>query len=391
MPQTLFVFLTLALTQVTAWGAVGFLPAIGSGIATDLGTGLPRVFLGSAIMFVTTGLVAPWAGRGFARFGARRMMAVGAALVGLGLALAALAPALAAFLAAWVVIGAGGALVLTTGAYVYLADWSAPRARSLIATMMLVTGLAGSIFWPVSAYLDTVLGWRGALFVYAAVMALAVAPWLLLLPEPARAAPAAGPVPGRARRGPVFWFLVTAVALNGFVTFGIDAIGIELFRALGQDLAGAVALASALGFIKVGGRVIDLLGGSRWDALGTGLVAGAMIPVGLLALALGGGSLPGLAGYLVFFGLGCGAYAVARATMPLVFYQKADYAAAMATIALPLNLINGLAAPLLATALAGLGPRPVLVGLALVSTCAFLLLVRLNRLRAAPAGLGAPN
>src|SRR5690606_12551330 len=117
-----------------------------------------------------------------------------------------------------------------------------------------------------------------------------------------------------------------AVTLNGFVTFGMEATGIELFQALGAEPGWAIGIAALLGVFKVCGRLVDLLGGRRWDALMTGLVAAAMIMAGLLPLLiLGGGQGPVLA-CLVLFGIGSGAFAVARATMPLLFYSKADYA-----------------------------------------------------------------
>lgn len=51
---------------------------------------------------------------------------------------------------------------------------------------------------------------------------------------------------------------MAAIALNTFVTFGVEAMGIQLLQAMGMGLTGAVAVASLLGVFKVGGRVIDL-------------------------------------------------------------------------------------------------------------------------------------
>jgi hypothetical protein len=106
-----------------------------------------------------------------------------------------------------------------------------------------------------------------------------------------------------------------------------------------------------------------------------------MIPLGLLLLCLGRAELWSIGGYLLLFGAGSGAFAVARATMPLVFYRKADYAAAMSSIALPLNLTNALAPPALAALLTTLGPSAVLGLLAALSSAAFLLIIQLGRLR----------
>ena len=395
----IIVFLILAVSQIAGWGAVGFVAVVARDIAGDLGMGLPAVFLGSSVMFVAMAVAAPVAGRGFRRFGARRVMAAGAAIIGGGLGVIAVAPGPVAYFAGWALAGTGGAMFLTTAAYVYLAGFADTAARGRIGTLMLVTGLAGSVFWPVTGVLDHLLGWRGAVAVYAMAMACLVAPLVLFgLPEAgagdaadaARNADRGGRPAGRRQ---VFVLIVAAVALNGFVSFGIESVGIELFRAMGTELTHAVAIAAALGLFKLAGRIVDLAGGRRWDALSTALVAGVAMPLGLAAVGLSGAG-PGLstgavAAYLVLFGIGSGAFAVARATMPLVFYRRADYAAAMSAIAVPLNLINALAPPVLAGLLVAAGPRAVL-GLmtALGALALVLLLLRLGRLRpaAAPGG-----
>ena len=175
--------------------------------------------------------------------------------------------------------------------------------------------------------------------------------------------------------------LVTAIALNSFVTFGLQAVGVPLLQAMGMDLARAVAVASLLGVFKVGGRLLDLLGGGRWDGLSTGIAAGVMIPLGLAAIWIGGAGLLPVVGYLLLFGVGSGAFAVARATMPLVFFDKAGYAAAMAAIALPMNLINALAPPALAVSMERAGAPVTFALLGGLSVLALAALLALSRLR----------
>lgn len=374
----------LALTQITGWGVVGVLPVIATAVAAEFDTSLPAVFAGTSVMFVAMGLAAPWAGRAFSRFGTRQVMAAGAGLIGLSLSLLAVSTSLSIFWLAWAMIGLAGAMFLTTSAYAYIAEYAEDRARSVIGTLMLVTGLAGSLFWPITAFLDHLVSWRGAVLAYAGVMALVVCPLVRFgLPTTGAAIiTATRQEPGRG--GLVFVFLVTAIALNSFVTFGIEAVGIELLRTMGMDLAGAIAIASLLGVFKVGGRVIDLLGGRRWDGLSTGIVSGAMIPMGLIAIWIGDAGALSVGGYLVLFGIGSGAFAVARATMPLVFFEKADYTAAMATIALPMNLINALAPPVLAALLTRIGAQAVFAILGGLSVAAFAVLLQLNSMRRRP-------
>jgi predicted MFS family arabinose efflux permease len=387
MRRHLRVLVVLALTQIAGWGMIGVLPVIAPRVAAAFGISLSTVFLGTSVMFVSMGLAAPWAGRAFHRFGSREVMTVGAAGIGLGLCLLSLSPNLAVFLMAWVAIGLAGALFLTTAAYAYIASYSDDRARSLIGTLMLMTGLAGSVFWPVTAFLEDQVGWRGVGFAYATIMVLVACPLVWFGLPAIEDATDTAPAAGRLRKGRVFVLMVAAIALNSFVTFGIDAVGIQLLKAMGMDLAGAVAIASLMGVFKVGGRVIDLLGGRRWDGLSTGLVAGAMIPMGLAVIWIGGAGIVSVGGYLALFGLGSGAFAVARATMPLVFFQKADYAAAMSTIALPMNLINALAPPVLAELMSGIGAQATFAALGGLSVIALALLLQLNRMRGNTLGV----
>ncbi|MGR9554123.1 MFS transporter [Rhizobium leguminosarum] len=140
MTRNLSVFLILAFTQITGWGVVGVLPVLASSIAADLHIALPTVFLGTAVMFATMGLVAPVIGRGFERFGAKKVMAAGAALLGIGLASLSVTKSLPIYLTAWGALGIAGAMFLTTAAYVYLADFAEERARGLIGSLMLGHG-----------------------------------------------------------------------------------------------------------------------------------------------------------------------------------------------------------------------------------------------------------
>lgn len=214
MQRHVLVLLLLALTQIVGWGVVGVLPVIAAPVASDLGATLPSVFLGTSVMYVAMGLAAPLAGRAFRRFGTRRAMAAGAGLIGLGLALLALSPGLWAFWAAWTLVGVAGAAFLTTGAYAYVVEYAQDRARGLIGTLMLVTGLAGSVFLPVTAFLDHLMGWRATLVVYAICMLALVGPLLWFGLPSTEAAAAAAPRGAGGRKGPVFALLVAAIALS---------------------------------------------------------------------------------------------------------------------------------------------------------------------------------
>ncbi len=390
MKRKIFVFIILAFTQVVGWGVVGFLPVLASSIADDLRIPLPTVFVGTTIFYASMGLAAPVIGKAFGRFGAKTVMVLGAVLIGLGLGFISLSGVPLVYLASWAVIGVGGAMFLTTAAYVYLTDFANEQARGLIGSLMLVTGLAGSVFWPLTAFLQQHFDWRGILQIYTAGIFLVILPMVMYgIPQVTDPEPYSTAQQPRARKSGIFWLLVAAITLNGFVTYGLEAIGIELFRALGADTAWALGMASFLGVLKVCGRLIDLVGGRRWNAVSTGIIAGAMIPFGLLVLFAFGAKPAAIAACLLFFGVGSGAFAVARATMPLVFFNKAEYAAAMSVIALPLNLISALAAPALSGVLMVSGAPAALLLLVVVSGASFCVLLRLGSLtRTQPMSTG---
>lgn len=347
------VLFVLAVTQVIGWGTVGLPAIVGRQIAADLGMNIEAVFAGSSVLYVVMGLWAPVLAKGFMRFGARRVMMVGAVLAAPGFVLLSVSTGPVLYFAAWVILGTAGSATLTTAAYIMLNEVAGRNAKSAIGALMLVTGLSSSIFWPTTAFLSEAIGWRGTCLAYAAMMVLVCLPFYFFgLPRRASLGKEAGPAaqatgPTAIARKGTFALIVTAIALNAFVTFGFAAVLIELLQAEGLPTSQALAFGSMLGVIQVCARGLDFVGGGRWDGITTGLVAGIGLPVAMLLLIVGDGSYWTIAGFILIYGLGSGALAVSRATIPLVFYDKAEFAKATSRIALPLNLISAASPPIL--------------------------------------------
>jgi predicted MFS family arabinose efflux permease len=288
----------------------------------------------------------------------------------------------------------GGSATLSTGAYIMLNEVAGRQAKSAIGALMLVTGLSGSIFWPTTSFLSGHFGWRGTCLVYAAMLFLVSLP-LYAFATPRRAiAKEGGTAPAKQANAlsiprSTFGLVVAAITVNAFVTFGLSAVFIELLRAEGLAPAQAIAFGSMLGVIQVSARGLDFLGGGRWDGITTGLVAGTALPVAMLLLMLSEGATWAVAVFILLYGAGSGAMAVARATIPLVFYDQAEFAKAMSMIALPLNLASAISPPLLVGLLTQFGSRGAL-GLTFVFSCAtVLILVLLGRRRPQVAAAAA--
>jgi len=381
------ILVVLAVTQVVSWGTIGLPPVIGRQIAADLHMDIVAVFAGTSVLYVAMGLCAPWLGRFFIRFGARRVMIAGTLVAMPGFALLALANGPVAYFAAWLILGAAGSATLSTASYIMLNEVAGRSARNAIGIMMLATGLSSSIFWPTTAFLSQLAGWRTACLVYAAAMGLVCLPlYVFGLPrrpriEEVQMRPSGPERPETPVAASTLYLLIAAGSLNAFITLGFSAVLIELLKALGLAQAEAIAFGSVLGVLQISARGVDFLGKGKWDAITTGMVAGAVLPVAMLLLMTGARQFWAIALFIVLYGLSAGALAVARATMPLVFYDGAAYATAVSRIALPLNLISALSPPVLASVLTRVGVNA-LLGLAILCSCsAVAILLVLSRRR----------
>ncbi len=378
------ILVVVAIGQVIGWGTVGLLAVVGREVAADLGMDIAAVFAGNSIFYVATGLSAPVLARAFIRFGARRVMISGSIIAAPGFVLLSHATGPASFFAAWIILGIAGSATLATATYILLNEIVGRAARRAIGALMLVTGLASSVFWPTTSFLSGVIGWRGTCLVYAGLMVLVCLPlYVFGLPrfvERKEEAAGSSRVSGETKivRKSTFYLIASATVLGAFVSFGFSATMIELLKAEGLTPAQAVTFGSMLGVIQVSARGLDFLGGGRWDGITTALIATATLVVAILLLMIGGGSHWMIAAFILLYGLGSGALAVARATIPLVFYDSAEFARATSRIALPLNLIAAASPPILVGLLSNFGSNALLGVGALCASAALLMLYWLS-------------
>ena len=265
------VLIVVAIGQIIGWGTVGLLAVVGREVAADLGMDITAVFAGNSIFYVATGLTAPLLARPFIRFGARRVMIAGSIIAAPGFVLLSVATGPVSFFAAWVILGIAGSATLATATYILLNEIVGSAARRAIGALMVVTGLASSVFWPTTSYLAGVMGWRGTCLVYAGLMIFICLPLNVFgLPRRAESEEvggSSGSTDGtRMVRKSTFYLIVMATILCAFVTFGFNATMIELLKTEGLTAAQAVTFGSMLGVFQVSARGLDFLGGGRWTA-----------------------------------------------------------------------------------------------------------------------------
>ncbi|OBZ96141.1 major facilitator transporter [Pararhizobium polonicum] len=376
--------IVLSVAQLIGWGTVSFSAVVSREMAADLNVDISTIFAGTTVFYVTMGACAPLLSRLLTSAGARRVMIGGTVFSACGLAVLSFSHSPITYFLGWLVLGAAGSATLTTPAHILLNEIAGRNAARAIATLMLVSGLYGTVFWPLTSFLSEEIGWRGTCEAYAVVMIVVCLPlYSFGLPRRSKAPLDINAATSRSSAkpyDPTFYLIVTAIALNAFITFGFSAILIELLKAEGLSASQALAFGSALGIVQIGARGLNIIVGRRWDGVTMGVVSSAILCVSLAVLLAAQGSTVAIAVFLVLYGISGGALAVARATIPLVFYDKGEFAKALSRIALPLNWISAISPPVLISLMTNLGSSAVLIA-CLVCSCSAILVLFLLRNR----------
>ncbi|MBV9977826.1 MAG: MFS transporter [Hyphomicrobiales bacterium] len=325
--------------QIVGWGTSFYLPTILAGdISRDVGLSEEVVYGGVTVMLLVSASLAPWLGRRLDRGGAGAIMPLGSVIMGGALMLVGVSTGLATYLLAWVVMGIASSMLLTNSAFVAVAQLAGAGARRAMTVLMLFTGVASSVAWPVLSFLDGSLGWRATCFVLALMHLLVSAPfhWWLLR---AKIAPPPATTPARSVAEGIspslhkiaFAILVPCMCLSGFISWGLSVHIVDLLRHLGAERAQAISLASLLGVLQVSSRFIDLAMGSRHTPLLTGIVAGALLSASFAIPLTGASGSPAV--FMIVYGVATGSMSLARVMIPLALFGSRSYGRATGVLA----------------------------------------------------------
>ncbi|MCA0272966.1 MAG: hypothetical protein LCH69_13025 [Proteobacteria bacterium] len=292
----------LALGQFIAYAALLYsFPALL--VAAEAGTGWSKasLALGPTVALAVAALVSPLCGRLVDRGWGGEML-IGAPVVGaLGLTAAAMAQGQAGWVAGWALAGVAQGAGFYDGCFAFLIRRLGPDARAAIIRITLVAGFSGTFTYPAGAWAGEVFGWRVALVMFAALLALfgiAVNAWgVVLLRRGVRAGGRAYADPpgmlARAMRQRVFWLIGLIFALV-YVAHGIIiTFAIPLFQGRGASHAAAVWAAALVGAAQVAGRVLFMGWGRHYTLVG--MVRANLLAMVAAALVLWlAGAAPGL-------------------------------------------------------------------------------------------------
>ncbi len=343
---------TLGVVQILAWGSSYYLLAVlAAPIARDTGWSLAWIVGALSLGLLVEGLVAPIVGDAIERYGGRLVLATSALLLATGLAALALAPNLPVFVIAWLVVGLGMGAGLYDAAFSTLGRLYGMEARRLITYLTLFGGFASTLCWPLSALLETELGWRGACAVYAAIQLVVSLPLVLTVvpregSRPPRAPPSESEAgPSASRRSPErrrqFVLIAASFTITSAVSSVISVHLLTMLQLRGESLAAAVALGALIGPSQVGARIIEMLFGQRHHPVWAMVVSSVFMAIGLGALWA---DLTWVSAAIVLYGGGMGIRSIVRGSVPLAVFGAEGYASLMGRLAMP-ALVVGAVSP----------------------------------------------
>ena len=254
----------LAIAETIVWAAMyyGF-PALLPTWERELGWSKTELSFAFTLSLLVSASLAPVAGRLIDRGLARAIFTGGAVLGAVLLAMLSMVTELWQFFCIWIGLGVAMSSTLYEACFAVLVRSTGHRARRAITIVTVVAGLAGTVAFPSAHLLAGAFGWRGAVLVFAAVVAMVAVPlvWSACRRAEAQAA-AHAPEPSASAgqalavaRSPVFWLLAIAIFLAALDHGMLISHVLPILDDRGIDAGLAVLAASFVGPMQVAGRL----------------------------------------------------------------------------------------------------------------------------------------
>jgi predicted MFS family arabinose efflux permease len=383
MPRQLPIVATLGTTQTLAWASTYYLPAmLAESMSRDLGVTTPTVFAAFSVALIVSALLGPYSGGTIDKLGGRSVLMGSNLVFAMGLVGLALSHGSFGLFASWMVIGLGMGCGLYEAAFASLVRIFGSNSRSAITGITLIAGFASTVGWPLSTYLETQIGWRGACLTWAGLHIVLGLPLNALLPKVHALAAATKTTQQRPEidqdNSAPTWTTTVALsfvfAATWFISTAMATHLPTLLQLSGATLGTAVLVGSLIGPAQVGARLLDFLILRQMHPLVSARIAAALHPVGVAAFMLLG--TPAAAIFGILHGAGNGILTIAKGTLPLAFFGSIGYGHRQGVLMIPARVAQALAPWLFGLFLQrwGVGALWVSAGLSFLAFTALMLL-----------------
>jgi MFS family permease len=328
----------LGLSQIIGYGTLYYSFAImAEDAATSFGWPISWLFGGFSLALLMGGLAAPEVGRRIDRHGAGAVMAVGSLLCSMCLLAAAFAPTGVMFVAAVIAMQVVATFVLYDAAFAALVQATGSEAQTRITHLTLIAGFASTIFWPLTAWLHGMFGWREIYVGFAIANLVVCVPIHVLLSRhqgEVRRRTGGDPIaqvePARVAAGwtqrQLLWLVTAGFALSGFALSAMLAQMVPTLAALGLG-GGAILVSALFGPAQVLIRFLNMVAGVGRHPIVPTIIAVGMVPAAIALLAFTAPWAAGAALFAVLLGFGSGLKSIVQGTLPLALFGSGSYGA----------------------------------------------------------------
>lgn len=389
----------LGTAQIISWGSLFYsIGVLGKPMRLD--TGVSELFLFGCftVSLLLSGLLAPAIGTRIDARGGQLALSTGSLIAGAALGLLAFAQGPVALGLGWALAGAAMATTLYDPAFAALNQLTREHYRRAVTVLTLFGGFASTVFWPLTHVLVDSLGWRGTLLTYAGLHIGVCLPihFYTLRNRPSLAshaqslqatlsAPEAGsdlsPTIGAKQAALTFRWLALSFVAASFVVSIVGVHMITLLSDSGLTLGEAVLIGSLMGPMQVVGRLAEIGPLSRMRPAQVGLLAFALLFIGVMILLFSQGSMTGMILFVAAYGCGNGILTIVRGTAPAELIGRDQLGALLGRLSRPAMIAKAVAPVAFTGVLAlGLTRNVALALLALVAAAAWMNFLYATRL-----------
>lgn len=334
----------LAVAETIVWAAMFYsFPALLLVWERDLGWSKTELSGALTLALVAAAVLAPVVGR-LIDHGLARFVFTGCTLAGaVFLILLSLVTELWQFYLVWLGLGIAMAGCLYEACFAVLTRTMGARAKRAITVVTLIAGFAGTVSFPSAYVLVEYVGWRGAVVVFAVVVALVALPliwWGTSIAERSRESQMHPASRGtgealRVLRNPVFWLLAIAFAMIALEHGVLLTHLLPLLDERGIHAETAILAASMIGPMQVAGRLAMIAAERHLTMLN--IAAASYVAMGVAGVALlGAGAVPVLlVAFVLFQGSGYGVTSIVRPVVTAEFLGRTNFGVISGLLALP--------------------------------------------------------
>jgi len=334
----------LAIAETIVWAAMFYsFPALILVWERDLGWSKTELSGALTLSLVAAAVLAPVVGRlidhGFGRFVFTGCTLAGAVL----LVLLSTVTELWQFYLIWLGLGIAMSGTLYEACFAVLTRAMGPRAKRAITLVTLIAGFAGTVSFPSAYVLVGFVGWRGAVVVFAVVVAFIAAPliwWGVSLAEQSSESKMHPASRGtgealRVLRSATFWLLAISFAMIALEHGILLTHLLPLLDERGIQAETAIVAASMIGPMQVAGR-LAMIAAERHVTILT-IAAASYVAMGIAALSLlGAAAVPVLlVAFVLFQGSGYGVTSIVRPVVTAEFLGRKNFGVISGLLALP--------------------------------------------------------